>query len=221
VNAKSYIVALAACVVALAAAAVGQEGAEAKEAAAAKQGDALKLERAADLEQMRELENVSATLALAVKSCVLQPIEEPTKKGKEETVTVGGGDLGALGGALFRAVEREMREGREGAPPDQAKAGEGKVYVYVDVLVQNLGDGTQLVLAGDFTLATPEGYTVNYNVKTFATADPFDGIYLPPGASSWGKLVFVLAPRDEYTLHYYNPQTRAAGTKKVIVMRGD
>ena len=36
-----------------------------------------------------------------------------------------------------------------------------------------------------------------------------------------GKLVFVLPPRDEFTLHYYNPETKAAGTKRVLLMRGD
>jgi hypothetical protein len=220
VNVKLYIMVVAAAAAVLAAAAVAQEGVEAKEAVAEKKGEALKLERAAELEKMRELENVSPTLAVAVESCVLQAVEEPKKK-EEEAVSLSGDDLGKLAGALFRAVEREMREGREEVPPDVAKAGEGKVYVYVDVLVKNLSEKTQLVLAGDFTLATPEGYTVNYNVKTYATADPFDGIYLPPGASSGGKLAFVLPPRDEYTLHYYNPQTKAAGTKRVLVMRGD
>ncbi len=224
-NVKAYIiVVVAAAALAAGAASFAQEGAEAKEAAAEKTGDALKLERAAELEKMAELENVSPTLAVAVKSCVLvlQPVGEPKKKGKEEEkVAMGGDDWGELAGSLFRAVEREMREDREEVPPDRAKAGEGKVYVHVAVLVKNLSAKTQLVLAGDFTLQTPEGYTVNYNVRTSATADPFDGIYLPPGASSGGKLVFVLPPRDEYTLHYYNPQTKAAGTKRVLVMRGD
>jgi hypothetical protein len=222
VNAKLYLLAVAAAALAACPAAVAQEGAEAKEAAAEKQGDALKAERAAQIEQMRELENVSPSLAVAVKSCTLQPIEEPAKKGKEEeTVNVGAGDWGALGAGLFRAVERQMRESGEEAPPDRATPGEGEVYVYVDVVVMNLSAETQLVLAGDFTLRTPEGYAVNYNVQTFATRDPFDGIYLPPGASSGGKLVFVLPPRDEYMLHYFNPQTKAAGTKRVLVMRGD
>jgi hypothetical protein len=30
-----------------------------------------------------------------------------------------------------------------------------------------------------------------------------------------------MPPRDEFTLHYYNPQTKAAGTKRVLLMRGD
>lgn len=219
-KANSYLVA-AACVLALTAVSLAQTGVEAKEAAAEKKGEALKLARAAELEKMRELENVSPTLAVAVNSCVLQPIEEPTKKGKEEESVNVGGDWGELAGALFRAVEREMREGREETPPARAKAGEGKVYVYVDLVVKNLSEKTQLVLAGDFTLATPEGFTVNYNVKTYAAANPFDGIYLPPGGSSGGKLAFVLPPRDEYTLHYYNPSSKAAGTKRVLVMKGD
>ncbi len=221
-NVKAYIMVVAAAALAACPAAIAQEGAEAKEAAAEKKGEALKLERAAELEKMGELENVSPTLAVAVKSCVLQPVGEPKKKGKkEEAIDVGGDDWGELAGSLFRAVEREMREDREEVPPDRAKAGEGKVYVHVAVLVKNLSAKTQLVVAGDFTLQTPEGFTVNYNVRTYGTADPFDGIYLPPGASSGGKLVFVLPPRDEYTLHYYNPQTKAAGTKRVLVMRGD
>jgi len=221
VNVKVYIMVVAAVALAACVASVAQEGVEAKEALAEKKGEALKLERAAELEKMRELENVSTTLAVAVESCVLQRVEEPTKKEEEEAISLSGDDLGKLAGALFRAVEREMREGREEVPPDAAKAAEGNVYVYVDVLVKNLSEKTQLVLPGDFTLATPEGYTVNYNVKTYATADPFDGIYLPPGASSGGKLAFVLPPRDEYTLHYYNPETKAAGMKRVLVMRGD
>ena len=220
-NVKVYIMVVAAVALAACVASVAQEGVEAKEALAEKKGEALKLERAAELEKMRALENVSATLAVAVESCVLQRVEEPTKKEEEEAVSLSGDDLGKLAGALFRAVEREMREGREEVPPDAAKAAEGNVYVYVDVLVKNLSEKTQLVLAGDFTLATPEAYAVNYNVKTYATADPFDGIYLPPGASSGGKLAFVLPPRDEYTLHYYNPETKAAGMKRVLVMRGD
>ena len=220
-NVKAYIMVVAAAALAACPAAIAQTGAEAKEAAAEKKGEALKLERAAELEQIRELENVSATLAVAVKSCVLQAIEDPKKKGKEgESVDVGG-DWGELAGSLFRAVDREMRESREEVPPDTAKAGGEKVYVFLDVVVENLSTKTQLVLPGDFTLQTPEGYAVNYNVKTYATADPFDGIYLPPGATSGGKLVFVLPPRDEFTLHYYNPETKAAGTKRVLVMRGD
>jgi hypothetical protein len=223
VNVKVYIMvvaaaALAACPLALA---DTDPGDEAKEAAAEKKGEALKAERAAELEAMGELENVSATLAVAVKSCVMQAIEEPKKKGKEEESVDVGGDWGELAGSLFRAVEREMREGHEEVPPDTAKAGDGKVYVYLDVVVENRSEKTQLVLPGDFTLQTPEGYAVNYNVKTYGTVDPFDGIYLAPGASSGGKLVFVLPPRDTFTLHYYNPQTKAAGTKRVLVMRGD
>jgi len=221
VNVKAYIIVVAAAALAAGAASLAQEGAEAKEAAAEKQGEALKLERAAELEQMRELENVSATLAVAVKSCVLQPIEEPKKKEKEGEGVDVGGDLGEVATTFFRAVEREIRGDQEKVPPDTAKAGVGKVNVYVDVLVKNLSEKTQLVLPGDFTLRTPEGFTVNYNVRTYGTADPFDGIYLPPGASSGGRLVFVLPPRDEYTLHYYNPQTKAAGTKRVFVIRGD
>ena len=221
-NVKAYIVVVAVAALAACPASFAQEGAEAKEAAAEKKGEALKLERAAELEKMGELENVSPTLAVAVKSCVLQPVGEPKKKGKEEEkVAMGGDDWGVLTGALLLVVEREMREAHEEVPPARAKAGEGKVYVHVAVLVKNLSEKTQLVLPGDFTLQTPEGFTVNYNVRTYATADPFDGIYLSPGASSGGKLVFVLPPRDEYTLHYYNPQTKAAGTKRVLVMRGD
>jgi hypothetical protein len=198
------------------------EGVEAKEAAAEKKGDALKLERAAALEAMREFENVSATLAVGVESCVLRPVEAPKKKEKEgEGVTVEGDDWGSLAGALFRAVERDMREDHEGVPPDTAKGGDGKVYVHLRLRVKNLSEQTQLVLAGDFTLQTPEGFTVNYNVRTFAAADPFDGLYLPPAATTGGVLVFLLPPRDSYTLHYYNPQTKAAGTKKVLVMSGD
>jgi hypothetical protein len=221
VNVKVYIMVVAAAALAACAASVAQEGVEAKEPLAEKKGEALKLERAAELEKMRALENVSATLAVAVESCVLQRVEEPTKKEEEEAGSLSGGDLGEVAGTFFRAVERKVREISGEVPPDAAKAAEGKVYVYVDVLVKNLSEKTQLVLAGDFTLATPEGYAVNYNVKTYATADPFDGIYLPPGASSGGKLAFVLPPRDEYTLHYYNPETKAAGTKRVLVMKGD
>ncbi len=216
-NNRWCLIALA--TVAFATASVAQEGDEAKEALAGKKGEALKLERAAELEKMRELENVSATLALAVKSCVLQATEEPTKK--EEAGSLTATDLREAAGTFFRAVERKVREISGEVPPDAAKAGEGKVYVYVDLVVKNLSENTQLVLAGDFTLATPEGYAVNYNVKTYAAADPFDGIYLAPGASSGGELVFVLPPRDEYTLHYYNPETKAAGTKRVLVMKGD
>ncbi len=220
-NAKWCIVVAVAAAAAACGPAFAQTGAEAKEAAAEKAGDALKAEREAELEQMREFENVSATLAVAVKSCVMQAIEEPKKKEKEGEAVDAGGDWGELAGSLFRAVEREMRESREEVPPDTAKAGDGKVYVYVDVVVKDLSQKTQLILPGDFTLQTPEGYAVNYNVKTYATVDPFDGIYLPPGATSGGKLVFVLPPRDEFTLHYYNPDTKAAGTKRVLVMRGD
>ena len=220
-NVMVHIMVVAAAALAACPASIAQTGAEAKEAAAEKQGEALKAERAAELEAMGELENVSATLAVAVKSCVMQAIEEPKKKGKEEESVDVGGDWGELAGSLFRAVEREMREDQEEVPPDTGKAGDGKVYVYLDVVVENRSEKTQLVLPGDFTLQTPEGYAVNYNVKTYATADPFDGIYLPPGATSGGKLVFVLPPRDTFTLHYYNPQTRAAGTKRVIVMKGD
>ena len=220
-NVKAYVLVVAAAALAACPASFAQTGAEAKEAAAEKQGDALKLERAAELEQMRELENVSATLAVAVKSCRMQAIEDPKKKGKEEESVDVGGDWGELAGSLFRAVEREMREGREEVPPDTAKAGGEKVYVFLDVVVKNLSEKTQLILPGDFTLQTPEGYAVNYNVRTYGTADPFDGIYLPPGASSGGKLVFVLPSRDTFTLHYYNPQTKAAGAKHIFVMRGD
>lgn len=220
-NVKKYIMVVAAAALAACPAAIAQTGAEAKEAAAEKKGEALKAERAAELEAMGELENVSATLAVAVKSCVMQAIEEPKKKGKEEESVDVGGDWGELAGSLFRAVEREMREDQEEVPPDTAKAGGEKVYVYLDVVVENRSEKTQLVLPGDFTLQTPEGYAVNYNVKTYGTVDPFDGIYLAPGASSGGKLVFVLPPRDTFTLHYYNPQTKAAGTKRVLVMRGD
>ena len=208
--------AVAACPLALA---DTDPGDEAKEAAAEKKGEALKVEREAELEQMREFENVSATLAVAVKSCVVQPAPAPEKKGKEEpAVNVTGDEWGALAGSLFRAVERGMAES---VPPDTAKAGGGKVLIRVDVVVKNLSGATQLVMPADFTLQTPEGYAASYNVKTYATADPFDGIYLPPGATSGGKLIFVLPPYDEFTLHYYNPETKAAGTKRVLLMRGD
>jgi hypothetical protein len=221
VRAKLYVLVAAAAALAACPASFGQEGAEAKEAAAEKKGEALKAERAAELEAMGELENVSATLAVAVKSCVMQPIADPKKKGKEKESVDVGGEWGELAGSLFRAVEREMREDREEVPPDMAKAGGGKVLVYLDVVVKNLSEKTQLVLPGDFTLQTPEGYAASYNVKTYGTVDPFDAIYLPPGATSGGKLAFVLPPRDEFTLHYYNPETKAAGTKRVLVMRGD
>lgn len=204
------------------ASAAAQNGVEAKEAAAEKAGEALKLERAAELDAMREFENVSPTLAVGVESCVLRPVEAPKKKEKGgEGVTVEGGDWGSLAGALFRAVERDMREGHEAVPPDTARGGDGGVYVHLRLRVKNLSAQTQLVLAGDFTLQTPEGYTVNYNVRTFASVDPFDGLYLPPGATTGGMLVFLLPPRDSYTLHYYNPRTKEAGTKKVLVMSGD
>ena len=218
---KLYIMVAAAAAVAACPLALADTdpGDEAKEAAAEKKGEALKVEREAELEQMREFENVSATLAVAVKSCVVQPVPAPEKKGKEEpAVNVTGDDWGALAFSFARAVGRGMAEG---VPPDMAKAGGEKVLIRVDVLVKNLSGATQLVLPADFTLETPEGYAASYNVKTYATADPFDAIYLPPGATSGGKLVFVLPPRDEFTLHYYNPQTKAAGTKRVQLMRGD
>jgi hypothetical protein len=194
-----------------------------KEALAEKQGDALKMERAAELDAMREFENVTPTLAVAVKSCALVPVEKPKKKDgdKGESVDLGGGDWGALAGSLFRTVEREIREDHDETPPDRATPADGKVYVRLNVEVKNLSTKTQLILPGDFTLQSPEGYTVNYNVKTFGAVDYFDGIYLPAGATSGGTLFFVLQPRDEYTLYYYNPVTKAGGTKKVHVMRGD
>jgi hypothetical protein len=223
VNAKWYIIVVAAAVVACGAALADTDpGDEAKEAAAEKQGEALKVERAAELEQMREFENVSPTLAVAVKSCVLAPVPAAKDKGEEgKGVTVGGSEWAGLAWSFARAVGREMAESREGVPPDMAKAGGAKVLVYVDVTVKNLSDRTQLVLPGDFTLQTPQGYAASFNVKTYATADPFDAIYLPPGATSGGKLAFVLPPADEFTLHYYNPATKAAGTKRVLLMRGD
>jgi len=222
VNVKAYIIVVAAAALAACPLAIAQTGAEAKEAAAEKKGEALKVEREAELEQMREFENVSATLAVAVKSCVVQPVPAPEKKGKEEpAVNVTGDEWGALAWSFARAVGRGMGEGGEGVPPDMAKAGGEKVLIRVDVVVKNLSDKTQLVLPADFTLQTPEGYAASYNVKTYGTADPFDGIYLPPGATSGGKLVFVLPARDEFTLHYYNPQTKAAGTKRILLMRGD
>ncbi len=168
---------------------------------------------------MRKFENVSPTLAVAVKSCLLQAREEPTTN--EEAGSPSGTDLGEVAGTFFRAVGRKVREICGEVPPDAAKAGDGKVYVHVDVLIKNLSDITQRVLPADFTLATPDGYTVNYNVKTYAAADPFDAIYLPPGGSSGGMLVFVLPPCDEYTLHYYNPETKGAGTKRVLVTKAD
>jgi len=218
VKAQLYVLVAAAVLLGACPTALGDDGDEAKEALADKQGDALKMEREAELEQMREFENVSATLSVAVKSCVLQPVASPKGKGKEESSVDVGGDWGELAGSLFRAVGREMAEN---APADTAKAGGDKVYVFLDVTVKNLSAKTQLVIPGDFTLQTPEGYAAGYNVKTYGTVDPFDGIYLPPGATSGGKLVFVLPPRDEFTLHYYNPDTGAAGTKRIIVMRGD
>jgi hypothetical protein len=221
VKAKWYIMVAAAAAVAACPLAFADTdpGDEAKEAAAEKKGEALKVEREAELEQMREFENVSATLAVAVKSCVVQPVPAAKEKGKEgPTVNVTGDEWGELALSFARAVGRGMSEG---VPPDTAKAGGEKVLIRVDVVVKNLSSATQLVLPADFTLQTPEGYAASYNVKTYATADPFDGIYLPPGATSGGKLVFVLPPRDEFTLHYYNPETKAAGTKRVLLMRGD
>jgi hypothetical protein len=223
VNVKPYIVAVAAAAAACGAAFADTDpGDEAKEAAAEKKGEALKVEREAELEQMREFENVSPTLAVAVKSCVMAPIAAPKEKGKEgPTVNVTGDEWGELALSFARAVGRGVAESREGVPPDMAKAGGAKVLVHVDVVVKNLSGMTQLVLPADFTLQTPEGYAASFNVKTYATADPFDAIYLPPGATSGGKLVFVLPPADEFTLHYYNPETKAAGTKRVLLMRGD
>jgi hypothetical protein len=136
-------------------------------------------------------------------------------------VNVGGGDWGAVALSFARAVGRAAAEGGEGVPPDIAKAGGEKVLVFVDVVVKNLGEKTQLVLPADFTLQTPEGYAAGYHVKTYGAADPFGGIYLPPGATTGGTLAFVLPPRDEFTLHYYDAATKAAGAKRVLVMRGD
>jgi hypothetical protein len=220
VRAKLYIMAAAAAVAACPLALADTDpGDEAKEAAAEKKGEALKVERAAELEQMHQFENVSLSLAVAVKSCVLAPVPAAKDKGEEgKGVNVGGSEWAGLAWSFARAVGREMSEG---VPPDMAKAGGAKVLVHVDVVVKNLSDRTQLVLPGDFTLQTPEGYAASFNVKTYATADPFDAIYLPPGATSGGKLAFVLPPADEFTLHYYNPATKAAGTKRVLLMRGD
>jgi len=185
-----------------------------KRAAVEKKGEAAKEERAADLDVMRSYERVSPSLEVAVFSCrAVQPPAKPAEK-KETPVTVGGGDWAALAGALLSAAERETT-------PSPAKAAEGRVFIHIEFGVKNVGAGTILVAPADFTLVTPDGYAVPFNVRTFDAANGFAGVYLPAQTTSGGTLVFAVEPYPEYTLHYYNATTKAEGAKHVLLMVGD
>jgi len=189
-------------------------GAADKKAAAAKEAEGAAAEHDAAVAAMRSFERVTPALEVAVMSCrVVKPPEAKEKKEEESSVTVSGDNWAALAGALLRAADR-------GTTPSTAKGGEGRAFIHVDIRVKNVSDKTVLVAPADFTLTTPDGYAAPYNVKTFEVAQPFAGVYLPPGATAGGVLVFAQEPYPRYILNYYNPATGAAGTKELLLTAG-
>lgn len=201
-------------VVAAAAWAADNDGEARKEALAEKHGDAAKEDRAADIEKMRSFETVTSTLEVAVLSCRPAKLPEPAKNQNKSNVNVTGEGWAALAGALISAANNSSSASRE-------EGGDGRVLVQIDMQIKNTGNRTQLVRPEDFALATPEGYTVSYNLRTYDAPRPLAGVNLPPGATTGGTLIFILEPFDEYKLHYYNNLTEAAGVKHVLLMRGD
>jgi tetratricopeptide (TPR) repeat protein len=77
------------------------------------------------------------------------------------------------------------------------------VFLWVDVGAYNNGNSTEHVNPNDFTLSTPDGFTVNPDTDTtYSLNNYFDAIDLPPNGKSQGWLIFHVPKSSKYYLNY-------------------
>lgn len=82
-------------------------------------------------------------------------------------------------------------------------AAKDSIFLWVSVGAYNNGDATEHVNPNDFTLSTPDGYTVNPDTDTTYSLDNyFDAIDLPSQGKSQGWLIFHVPKAYKYYLNY-------------------
>ncbi|MEA4822142.1 MAG: DUF4352 domain-containing protein [Erysipelotrichales bacterium] len=82
-------------------------------------------------------------------------------------------------------------------------AAKDHIFLWVDVGAYNTGSSTEHVNPNDFTLSTPDGYTVNPDTETtYSLSNYFDAINLPPNGKSQGWLIFHVPKSSKYRLNY-------------------
>jgi len=75
-------------------------------------------------------------------------------------------------------------------------------FVKVCAAVSNRGAEITHVNPNDFTLETPDGFTVSHDTSTYSLSNYFDAVNLRPGGQTSGWLIFYLPKEREYTLNY-------------------
>ena len=89
------------------------------------------------------------------------------------------------------------------------------VFVWVDVWAENFGSRNEHVNPNDFTLSTPDGYTVNPNTETtYSMSNYFDATDLGANQYSGGWLIFYVPQSKEYTLNF---SSFSSSVKKDII----
>ncbi len=83
-------------------------------------------------------------------------------------------------------------------------------FVRVDAVVRNTGTGIVHANPHDFTLSTPDGYTVSPDKGTYSLGNYFNAVDLRPDGRTSGWLIFYLPQHKEYTLHYQSLSGRAS-----------
>jgi hypothetical protein len=85
---------------------------------------------------------------------------------------------------------------------DGDRAPSDMVYVLVDIGAYNDGIDTNHVSPIDFTLSTPDGYTVPYSSETYSLSRKFEGVDLRYHQQAGGWLAFRAPKADEYKLNF-------------------
>jgi hypothetical protein len=75
-------------------------------------------------------------------------------------------------------------------------------FVEVCAAVSNRGTDITHVNPNDFTLETPDGFTVSHDTSTYSLSNYFDAVDLRAGGQTSGWLIFCLPKEREYTLNY-------------------
>lgn len=95
-------------------------------------------------------------------------------------------------------------------------AGKYGTFVYVFVVVKNVG--TEMIHANpnDFTLADTAGYTVSHDQDTYGLSHYFDAVDLSPGQETSGWVIFSTIKDKRYTLTRNGGLSGSTVTKDVF-----
>lgn len=91
-------------------------------------------------------------------------------------------------------------------------AGDGMTFVYLYVGVLNVGTGSVQANPMNFTLSTPDGYTVSITDDMFNLNGYLDSTNLNPSQSAAGWIAFYTKKSSQYTLNYSDYLNTASKT---------